>query len=286
MKAILQLVRLPAGFSAISNVLAAHLIVTAGAIQAWDLLLSLIASMCLYFAGMGLNDCFDFHEDRANRSNRPLPSGQLTLGIGWAVSLGLLLSGLLVALIIGFKTFLIALLLAAAILLYDSKHLADIHAGPVMGACRYLNWLLAMSVVPFEASFLLIPVPLFFYVSGLTILSTAETGTHSRKPLYLAIAFFVLAFCSVLYLGWEQAAFGGLWLLALLPVSLYYAKVLQPVWRNLRPETVQPAIGRLVMGVIIIDALILLVHGNLWWSVCILLLLLPGKYLARRLYVS
>lgn len=286
MKAILQLVRLPAGFSALSNVLAAHLIVTAGELQVWSLLTTIASSLCLYFAGMALNDCFDFSEDRANRRCRPLPDGQLSLSAGWSISLGLLAAGLLFALITGFKTFCIALLLAAMIVLYDSKVLADSLAALVMGACRYLNWLLAMSVALFDWSLLLIPLPLFFYVCGLTTLSTAETGTPSRKPLYQASGYFLLAVVCAVVLVFAETGFDILSLGALLLVSLYYVNVLRPVWRAVRPDTVQGAIGTLVMGVIIVDALIVLLYGFAFWSACILLLLLPGKYLARRLYVS
>ena len=55
----LKLVRAPAGFTAVSNILAAAIIATTGQLSV-DVLMLCIASVCFYFAGMALNDCFDY----------------------------------------------------------------------------------------------------------------------------------------------------------------------------------------------------------------------------------
>ena len=49
-------------------------------LAAVTLLCLLVASGCLYTAGMVLNDVFDYEIDRHERPFRPLPSGRISLG--------------------------------------------------------------------------------------------------------------------------------------------------------------------------------------------------------------
>ncbi len=286
MKAVFQLVRLPAGFSAISNVLAAHILVTQADIQWENLLLSVLASLCLYFGGMGLNDCFDFHEDSRSRNKRPLPGGELSLGRAWAISIGFMLIGVSISALIGFAAFIVAVTLATAIVLYDSKILTPVLSAIAMGACRYLNWLLAMSVVGFSEIVFELPLALFFYVTGLTLLSKAETHVESKKPLYQSIVFFFLC---VMMLFYQVITLDQSLLLSFLTITLlvgFLTKILLPVSRDFSPYAVQAATGQLVMGVIIVDATVLAIFGFPMLAACILLLLVPGKSLGRWLYVS
>lgn len=286
MRAVFQLVRLPAGFSAISNVLAAHLLMTHGDVQWLSLALSILASLCLYFGGMALNDCFDFNEDRRNRENRPLPNGQITLGRAWSISVGLIVSGLIFALLIGVTPFFFALALAATVILYDSKILNPIPSAVAMGACRYLNWLFAMSFAGLSGMVFELPLALFFYVAGLTLLSKAEVRVESKKPLYQAIVFFFFCVMVLLYQAFVLDSSTLIALTAIAVFTVLLAKTLLSVSREFAPHTVQAAIGKLVMGVIIVDATLLAVYGYPLFAVCILLLLVPGKFLGRRLYVS
>ena len=286
MKALLQLIRLPAGFSAISNILAAHLIASGGALQLPALLLTLSASLCLYFGGMALNDCLDYHEDCRERNNRPLPAGQISLRAAWFVSIGLMVSGLSFAHGAGPMTFTLAVILSGMIVLYNSKRLPLLPGAMVMGSCRYLNWLLGLSVFPLSPISLFLPLPLFFYVSGLTMLSEGESGRPSRSLLHRSAAFFTVAAVCAAGLAFFNVTFLIYSLPVLLLVMFHYARLLRPVWSDFSPASVRQVIRQLVMGVIIIDALILAICGYPLWAVCILLLLLPGKTIGRLLYVS
>src|SRR4051794_12595089 len=76
-----QLFRLPAVFTAMSDI-------AMGALVAWSLgsstaslpafLLLLVASSCVYLAGMVLNDVADAEVDRRERTGRPIPSGRIS----------------------------------------------------------------------------------------------------------------------------------------------------------------------------------------------------------------
>ncbi len=286
MKEIAQLIRLPAGFSAASNIIAAYFLSTGGQIQ-WPVLLKLmVVSLCLYYAGMGLNDCFDYHDDRLHRRNRPLPGGRLRLSQAWLISIGLLLLGLLVSLSISTKTSAVALLLVIVIVLYDSKVLSAVPAALVMGFCRYLNWSLALVLIPMGLTTMLLPLPLMLYVSGLTLLANAETANVSRTVLYQAIVFFLLTLFILIYMVFAYASNPGFALLLVSAVSIYFVIVIKPVWQAMRPDTVQYAVGQLVMAVIIMDATVLMIFAYYVVAACVLLLLVAGRMLGRKLYVS
>jgi hypothetical protein len=66
----------------------------------------------------------------------------------------------------------------------------------------------------------------------------------------------------------------------------YVVQVLQPVLHDFSKDNVQQAVGRLVMGVMLLDALLLAVFGHFVWAVCIVFALLLGKWIGRWLYVS
>src|SRR5262245_27158406 len=148
-----QLLRLPNVFTAFADILLGAL--AAGTLLAQPLASAalLLASGCLYCAGMVWNDYFDIAIDRKERPFRPLPSGKISLGAARLLGLGLLAMGLLFAGIAGWspegwssEPVIIASTLVAAILCYDGW-LKQSPIGPIsMGACRFLNVLLGTSL--------------------------------------------------------------------------------------------------------------------------------------------
>src|SRR5262249_37415304 len=113
----------------------------------------LLASGCLYCAGMVWNDYFDLAVDRRERPFRPLPSGKIPLATARALGFGLMLAGVAFAALAGWSSegwssepAMMAAFLVAAILAYDGW-LKQTPIGPLsMGACRFLNVLLATSL--------------------------------------------------------------------------------------------------------------------------------------------
>lgn len=100
------------------------------------------ASLCLYEAGMALNDWADREEDAIDRPHRPIPSGRITPGAALAAAGALTAAGLALAARAGRRPLLVSTALAASVWAYDLrlKHTA---AGPVaMGAARALDLLL------------------------------------------------------------------------------------------------------------------------------------------------
>ncbi len=93
----LQLLRAPNLFTVPGDPVAGYLISNAGFIDG-SIGLVAIASLCFYGAGLLLNDLVDLAEDRAERPNRPLPSGQASPATVRRVIWALNLSGLLLLL--------------------------------------------------------------------------------------------------------------------------------------------------------------------------------------------
>ncbi|GAB3874244.1 SCO3242 family prenyltransferase [Terrabacter terrigena] len=79
-----------------------------------------VASTCLYWAGMALNDWADRAVDATERPERPIPSGRVPAGTALGVAAGLTFGGVAVAgLAAGRSGATVAALLAAAVWAYD-----------------------------------------------------------------------------------------------------------------------------------------------------------------------
>ncbi len=183
-KPYLQLIRLPNVFTAAADSLAGWLLVggTYDHPRRWLPLLG--ASMAIYAAGIALNDVFDLEIDRAERPNRPLPSGRITRRTASWLGGALLALGPILAAATGSTASLtVAAVLASAVLAYDVG-LRRTWLGPeVMGACRGLNLLLGMSQAPGLGgpSGWLAAGALAVFVVGLTWVSRSET--HSGRAV-------------------------------------------------------------------------------------------------------
>lgn len=207
----LKLTRIPAVFTLIADVLAALWIADAARVTPLGaLVLAGCGSAALYLAGMIFNDVFDYAEDSRLRPERPLPSGR----IGWKTARNaawtLFLAGL--ASVVGSSFYaqnqpaVLSCLagLGGAILLYDGV-LKNRWCGPIlMGLCRGLNWLMLLNFAPVGESsqFILIPIVITVYITGMTFYSRCETESDAeagvRRPglfgLRLAVALMAGAF--------------------------------------------------------------------------------------------
>jgi 4-hydroxybenzoate polyprenyltransferase len=257
-------------------------------------ILLLLASGCLYCAGMVWNDYFDFEQDYRERPFRPLPSGKIGLRTAMLLGVALLAGGVLFAVLAGLVTgsFLppvFALVLTACILLYDGglKHTST---GPIaMGACRFFNLLLGLSAgTEWAASWgFHLSLVVGLYIVGVTWF--ARTEARMSKQSSLTGAGFVMLVSLVLALplpAWfEPGRFSawvvypyllvGLGFLVGIPVSQAIA--------HPSPEPVQKAVKRALMGLVLLDTVLAIGVAG-WAGLFILLLLVPAMYLGRWIY--
>ncbi|MFG2420796.1 SCO3242 family prenyltransferase [Streptomyces sp. NPDC048448] len=135
-----ELLRLPALFTVPGDALAGA--AAAGRRPGPRTLLAVGCSLCLYEAGMALNDWADRAEDAAERPHRPLPSGRVRPTAALAAAGTLTAAGLALAVRAGRGALAVAVPLAATVWGYDLV-LKRTFAGPAaMAAARGLDLLL------------------------------------------------------------------------------------------------------------------------------------------------
>lgn len=282
----LRLLRLPNGFTALSNILAAQLIVSQGQPELGPLLLLMAATLCLYHGGMVLNDYFDYEEDLRDRPGRPLPSGQIARHHAALVGFGLLAAGILCAALVGTLQGVIAVVIALLVLLYDIYAKQTVMGSLSMGACRFGNWILGLSYGSALAEVWPLALPVLLYVTSLTLLSRAETTAGQRAPLLFCASGLLLTAATIIALI-MSGKLPHEW--ALLPLVGALLLIGQRLWRTFHaysPKNIQLTVKTLVLGIIPLDAILVFAGGPWWGGVIVLLLYFPGAWLARRMYVT
>ncbi|MFG2543520.1 SCO3242 family prenyltransferase [Streptomyces sp. NPDC048594] len=135
-----ELLRLPALFTVPGDALAGA--AAAGVRPGRRTLLAIGSSLCLYEAGMALNDWADRAEDAVERPHRPIPSGRIRPAAALAAACGLTGAGLALAAAAGRPALAVAAPLAGSVWAYDLV-LKHTPAGPAaMAAARGLDLLL------------------------------------------------------------------------------------------------------------------------------------------------
>ncbi|MEU5435041.1 SCO3242 family prenyltransferase [Streptomyces sp. NPDC020719] len=148
--------------------------------------LAMGASLCLYEAGMALNDWADREEDARERPHRPIPSGRVKPGAALAAAAGLTGAGLALAYRAGRPAGAVATALAGTVWAYDLR-LKHTPAGPAaMAAARSLDLLLGATATSGEPSraALLPAAALGAHTYAVTTVSRHETqGGSVRAPM-------------------------------------------------------------------------------------------------------
>jgi 4-hydroxybenzoate polyprenyltransferase len=296
-RAYAQLLRLPNVFTALADIclgwLAAGSALSTQRAPLSTLALLLGASACLYSAGMVWNDFFDVEQDRRERPFRPIPSGRVSRRTAALLGTMLLLVGVSLAAACypegNWQPLRIAGPLAGCILLYDAW-LKRTPAGPIgMGLCRFLNVLLGMSATGTwpEPWMLHLAGAVGLYIVGVTWFARTEAVESRRSMLGAAAGLMSAAFILALLVPTWWSPTNRIEVI-LYPYSLvlWGFVVGVPVRKAIqqpRPERVQAAIKRCILGLIGLDALLAFVTVG-WPGLLILLLLVPALWLGRWVY--
>ena len=155
-----------------------------------------------------------------------------------------------------------------------------------MASCRYLNWLMALSVAGLSLANLLLPLPVFLYIAALTYLGSVETTAHSKVPLAVSAIGMAAAAVAIVVLN-RIGVLPHTWALLLpcaaLPIVLWR---LLAVARDFTPGMIQQTMKLLILGIIPLDAILVFSGGPWWCGLMILTLLIPGRALARLIYIT
>ncbi len=240
----------------------------------------LLAGSLLYTGGMILNDAADARYDAQHRQERPIPQGRVRPGMAWSVGLGLMAIGAASAVLLAKAHLGITSALVACILFYDLYHKPWSGAVWVMGACRVLLFLMAVSAEEpwhFHQAQALI---LGSYIVGLTLVARQE-AKKATVPLPSRLLAMGLLAIPALPPAWQtvnlalkrMTVLGDFsQLLPLLLPGLFALWVLNAlrVMRRGGPAIGQ-AVGLLLAGIPLVDALaVSQVSMSLAWGFALL----------------
>lgn len=307
----LRLFRLPNLFTAIADVAMGFVFVHASLSPGAVLACLVVASCCLYTAGMVLNDVYDLAEDARARPERPLPAGRIPVRWARRLGWGLLVAGIAAGWLAGWvvpvagaspwRSGLVVTALAACVVLYDAG-IKRTPVGPlVMGSCRLLNVLLGMSVAaPSEHGWHLLGYgqhqwlaagAMGIYVTGLTWFARREADTSRRGQLLLALLVILagLGLLGLLYRSLpaempRNVPSETAWFLLVVLLGLTIVRRVGFAALDPEPAAVQMAVTHGILSLIVLDAAVAALVSSWYYAFAILALLVPSLLLGRRVY--
>ena len=237
-----------------------------------------IAMVLFYTAGMYLNDLMDYAIDFRERSERPLPAGIVSRSAAFAVALALFGCGSLLLWSVGPRPFLSGLILIALIFCYDRWHKSNPLSPLLMALCRlmvYITAFLAISVQSFST--LLIPGSLLvLYVIGLTYIAKTE-----NKPSITNVSIVATLFLPTVYFTARQLQqMQWVTLPLILFFTIWVAYSVSFAFRSPKRQ-VGRAVGQLIAGISLLDALVLTASGSRLGTLLALLSFALTLYLQR-----
>ncbi len=287
--ALLRLIRPPNVFTAFADALAGLLVLRGlGVAVPEGATAVILASGCLYLAGIVLNDVFDREIDARERPTRPIPAGEVSVRFAAALGVSLLASGVALAAWIGPSTGVVAAVLAACIVGYDAG-LKRTRLGPlVMGSCRGLDVAMAISTgLSLDAAWPHVavagPIVLALYVAGLTYIARDEVDGNTARRARTGLTFLgllaagvvvALAVCPCL----PRTAWAWPWVA--LAVVLGWRNW-APVWSRHDGPSTGRAIGGGIVLIPVIDAAIVAVAGSPVLAFAVVALVVPALILKQ-----
>ena len=286
LRAYLQLLRPANVATALADVLAGFAIAGLGNRPALPWLL--LATAALYAGGIVLNDVFDREMDRAERPERPIPSGRIRTAHAATLGAGLLALGVAAAAAANTTACLVALAIAACVLLYDGWGKRHAAVAPLnMAMCRALNLLLGVAAVPaaLAGAWPIAAVPLL-YIYAVTAISRGEVHGGSRRAAASALMV-LLASLAMLLLIVSRA--GDRAIPALILVAAVAWRVVPAfIAARRQPEaaTIRTAVKRGVLSLVLLDAALAAAFAGPIYAAAILAIGLVAGWLARMFAVT
>jgi len=182
---LVELVRAPAGLTVPGDVLAGAAAV--GDLRVGRLVGLSASSICIYWAGMALNDWSDRELDAVERPERPIPSGRVPAQTAFNLAAGLTAGGLVLSALSGGRsTLATSTALAATAWTYDVVAKNTIAGPAVMASARALDVLVGAGA---ERRRALAPaLAVGAHILGVTTLSRGEVHGSTPTPARASLA--------------------------------------------------------------------------------------------------
>ena len=298
----LQLVRLPAVFTALADIAAGFACKRGSFEPVGQFAALLTASAALYLAGMVLNDVFDRRRDAIGRPGRPIPSGRISGASAVIVAVLLITLGIGCAASVSRQALWISIGLTACILAYDGLLKATLLGPLAMGGCRFLNVMLGAAIddVP---TFVWAPPQIYvaaaigIYVAGVTWFARTEEKTSRRLGLIggAVVANLGMAILAGSYAGrpmilawqWRGEIAATALLILVVAIALTVDRRILSAIAQPSPERVQAAVKLMLLSIITLDATAVLAStGSFVLAIGTALLVIPALVLGRWIYLT
>ncbi len=216
-----------------------------------------VAVSLLYVAGMALNDVVDARVDRAERPDRPIPSGRVSIVGAVALVAVCMAAGLTLMALLGAWPARLGLVLAATIVLYDAVHKWTGASVLLMGACRGLVYPTAAAAIAWPVD----PVvtwtlagAMASYIVVLTFVARREAGPGNVRRRALWPLLPITALGPVVVLGAPDGAWPAVVAAGVIAAGwLVFAS--RHLWA--RPPRMKCAVLGWLSGICLVDALFL-----------------------------
>ncbi|HET7094387.1 MAG TPA: UbiA family prenyltransferase, partial [Thermomicrobiales bacterium] len=215
-----------------------------------------VAMVFFYTAGMYLNDLCDYAIDCRQRPERPLPSGAVSRVEAAIAVVALFGIGAAVLWAAGSAAFRSGLVLIVVIVVYDLWHKTNPLSPALMAVTRSLVYVTAGLAVAGTVSLALLLWAglLFVYVMGLTAIAKAEAGTSWAGYWPGAL----LAAPAVAFVAARPPV--AAW--PLLPLFVGWGAYAASFVYRAAGRNIGRAVGYLIAGIVLVDALALAVAGS------------------------
>lgn len=228
----------------------------------------LIGTSLLYLAGMMLNDVCDYRVDRFERPDRPLPSGRVDRRSAAVATIIAMAAGIGASIAAGWRAAVLAMALAGAIAAYDLLHKRHAWAAALMGLCRGLVYLMAVTAAvvaaprgaPAVTAGIIVASIMATYTLLITLSARGEASPDRPQPRrWPGVAMLLVPpalAAAVAFHAIERPP--GLTLLAIVALAaavLWLGRSLLLLRR--RPPRVGPAVEGCLAGFCLIDAMLL-----------------------------
>lgn len=257
-------------------------------IDPFQILWLVLSTIGLYGGGVVFNDVFDAELDSVERPERPIPSGLIPKSQAALLASVLLLLGVISATQVAlYPSGLIAALIVVFVLIYDKWAKHHPFFGPlIMGACRGLNLLLGISIVPdMLSTYWFIAFVPVLYIGAITMISRGEVHGGKSSTMYVAAVFYGIVIASILFCSFVQhhILYSGIFII------IFAGMIFPPLRRAMiKPEgkRIGLAVKAGVIALIAMNASWAAAFGMIYLALAIIILLPLSLFLAKLFAVT
>tara|TARA_Y100000590_G_scaffold361534_1_gene418248 strand:- start:5223 stop:6065 length:843 start_codon:yes stop_codon:yes gene_type:complete len=279
LRTVLQLVRFPGIFTAFSNVLIGFFLASEGNLELTELPFLITTTGLLFSGGMMLNDFVDYRIDQVERSNRPIPSKKISREKTLVLIILSFSIANFSALMIGNTSAIIALILTGMIFSYNLKlkNISIIGIVSISGI-RFLNVIFGFSIVGISFDLIQYAIPVSLLVAGISILAKNELNSNRSdqilNKILLTCAVMSVIFLIIQHQSWNSIIF----LVSFLIIVIYSISRLR--------TNISKIITIQILSIIFLDATVVTLNNDLFFGVITASLIIPGYFIAKKLYIT